>query len=489
MSGPRIFISYRRSDSAGYAGRLYDALSARFGEDRVFMDVDQIPIASDFREVIADALARTDLVLVLIGPSWLSIADRDGGRRLDDPGDLVRLEVVEALRRDVRVLPVLVQGAQMPDAEDLPAPLAGLARIQALELSDRRWRSDLEEFVEAVNRERWDRSEDRVVDIPPQQGVDSAPPAPTGRERSAPATRMWWVAGAALVAVVVLVLIILSVQGDDGDGEAANGTGTVTPPAAADKIVFSNVDRGGIMKVNADGSTPVTLTPDGSAPAPSPDGARIAFERGADASRNIYVMDADGSNVRRLTTEPGGNFDPSWSPDGRSIVFESRRDGNSEIYVLAVDSLRQTRLTQHPATDSDPAFSPDGRFIAFDSDRSGNREIYRMTASGGDVTRLTSRAEQDSDAAWSPDGRLIAFEAERGPNFDIFVMSADGTGLRQLTEDPAYDFNPEWSPDGRQLVFSRGIGASRGLYVMNADGSGQRRLADVPAGDPDWGAR
>jgi Tol biopolymer transport system component len=491
VSAPRIFISYRRTDSAGHAGRLYDALSMRFGDDRVFMDIDQIPIASDFRQVIADALARTDLVLVVIGPSWLSITDRDGRRRLDDPADLVRLEIVESLRRNVRVLPVLVEGAHMPAAEDLPEPLAPLARIQALELSDRRWRSDLEEFLEAVAKERWGRAEDEG-DSRPEPRV---PPVGPGR-RPGPA-RAWWAGGAAVCAVVILVAIVLALGGDDDGGDgggdgggAANGTTTSAPtPAPANKIVFSNVDSGGVMKVNGDGTQPVTLTSDGTAPAPSPDGTRIAFERVSDGNRDIYVMDADGSNARRLTTAAGDDIDPSWSPDGRSIVFESRRDGNSEIYVMAVDSLRQTRLTEHPATDSDPTFSPDGGFIAFDSDRPGNREIYRMTATGTDIRRLTTRAEQDSDAAWSPDGALIAFEAERGPNFDIFVMAPDGSGLRQLTEDPAYDFNPDWSPDGRQLVFTRGIQASRGLYVMNADGSGQRRLADVPAGDPDWGAR
>lgn len=478
MSGPRIFISYRRTDAAGYAGRLYDALSARFGEDRIFMDI-EIPIASDFRRVIADALSRTDLVLVLIGPSWMSIADRSGRRRLDDPGDLVRLEIIEALRRDVRVLPVLVQGAQMPAVEDLPEPLAGLARIQALELSDRRWRSDLEEFMEAVDRERWGPPEDQVDSVP-ERRVHPVTPVREDRARPVFAGRARWLVGAVLGAVVLLAAVIITVMGGERGGD---------PPVIADKIVFSNVDAGGIMKIDPDGSDLVTLTTDGSAPAPSPDGARIAFERGSDTGRNIHVMDADGSNVRRLTTEPGGNFDPFWSPDGRSIVFESGRDGNSEIYVVAVDSLRLTRLTAHPANDSDPAFSPDGQFIAFDSDRSGKRDVYRMTASGAEVVRLTTGAEQESDASWSPDGGLIAFEAERGPNFDIFVMSADGAGVRQLTRDPAHDFNPEWSPDGQQLVFTRGIETSRGLWVMNADGSGQRLLADVRAGDPDWGAQ
>jgi Tol biopolymer transport system component len=487
VSPPRIFISYRRKDTAGYAGRLYDALAMRFDEERIFMDIDQIPIASDFRQVIADALARTDLVLVLIGPSWLSITDRSGRRRLDDPGDLVRLEIIESLRRNVRVLPVLVQGAPMPSPEDLPAPLAGLARIQALELSDRRWRSDLDELLEVVDKERWAGSEEQVESPPEGRASPVVTPEPDGSRPPRRVPRVWWWGGGAGAAVGVGGWMVAGPGGDDGGGEA-NGTTSTTSPAMADKIVFSNVDRGGIMKINRDGSDPVTLTTDGSGPAPSPDGARIAFERGSDAGRDLYVMNANGSNIRRLTTEPGADLDPSWSPDGRSIVFESQRDGNSEIYVLAVESLRQTRLTDHPATDSDPTFSPDGQSIAFDSDRQGNREIYRMTASGTEVTRLTNRAEQDSDASWSPDGRSIAFEAQRGPNFDVYVMSADGTGLRQLTQDPAQDFNPAWSPDGRQLVFSRGVGTERGLYVMNADGSGQRRLADVPAGDPDWGA-
>ena len=136
----RIFICYRREDSSGHAGRLYDRLRARFGDD-VFMDIDAIGPGVDYARLIDETIDTIEAVIVVIGQQWLTSADGVGNRRLDDPEDLVRQEISVALARDVLVIPVLVQGAVLPEPEDLPPELVGLARHNALR--SERWAMEL----------------------------------------------------------------------------------------------------------------------------------------------------------------------------------------------------------------------------------------------------------------------------------------------------------------------------------------------------------
>jgi TIR domain-containing protein len=142
----RIFISYRRDDSRGYAGRLQGDLSRRYTEEHVFRDV-EIPPGADFGEYITGLVDKCNVVLAIIGPRWLDARDREGERRIDDPQDWVRLEIERALARDgVEVIPVLVDGARLPPREELPPSLLGLRRRNAFELSDSRWDYDLEQL-------------------------------------------------------------------------------------------------------------------------------------------------------------------------------------------------------------------------------------------------------------------------------------------------------------------------------------------------------
>ena len=140
---PRIFISYRRKDAA-HAGRLSDRLTERFGRGQIFQDIDSIEPGADFAEEIADAVASCQVLLALIGDGWLKVKDPAGRRRLDDPKDFVRLEIQAALIGGIRVIPILIDGAKMPRADQLPSSLAGLARYQALELSPSRDRFDFD---------------------------------------------------------------------------------------------------------------------------------------------------------------------------------------------------------------------------------------------------------------------------------------------------------------------------------------------------------
>jgi hypothetical protein len=150
-SGSRIFISYRRQETAGHAGHLYDDLAQHFGTDRVFIDVGMEP-GVDFADQIEHAVGSSGALVAVIGASWSSVVDEHGERRLDDPEDIHRLEIAGALERGVLVIPALVQGAKMPRTKDLPEELRPLGRRQAVELSDGRWRYDVDHLIGVLER-------------------------------------------------------------------------------------------------------------------------------------------------------------------------------------------------------------------------------------------------------------------------------------------------------------------------------------------------
>jgi len=224
----RVFISYRRDDCAGHAGRLYDHLVERFGDDAVFMDIDAIEPGVDFGERIEKAIGLCSVLIALIGDDWLHITDSAGRRRLDNPADLVRLEIVGALRRsDLRVIPVLVEGATMPPTEALPDDLKPLARRNALELSDGRWRYDADRLIEVVERvaspapgtaafgvARGRVDPDRVG-ASPVAGAAARHRFPTGP----------LALGGGIAAVVVAVVVVLLAGGGGGGGDGRDGGG------------------------------------------------------------------------------------------------------------------------------------------------------------------------------------------------------------------------------------------------------------------------
>jgi hypothetical protein len=160
----RIFISYRREDTAYPAGWLFDRLSEHFNAGEVFKDVDSIELGDDFVEEISAAVGSCDVLLALIGEQWLTITDQSGVRRLDDPGDFVRVEIEAALSRNVRVIPILVDGATMPGADQVPPSLAGLSRRQALELSPSRFDFDSGRLLTVLDKTLADvRIEDKMT--------------------------------------------------------------------------------------------------------------------------------------------------------------------------------------------------------------------------------------------------------------------------------------------------------------------------------------
>lgn len=146
-----IFVCYRREDASGHAGRLFDRLAAHFGKDRIFMDIDTIDYGLDFQNVIEDAVGSCEILLAIIGRHWLTISDGKS-RRLDRPDDFIRLEIVAALNRDIRVIPVLVQSATMPQTDDLPDDMVRLTRRQAIELGETGFHDDVNGLIKTIER-------------------------------------------------------------------------------------------------------------------------------------------------------------------------------------------------------------------------------------------------------------------------------------------------------------------------------------------------
>ena len=243
--------------------------------------------------------------------------------------------------------------------------------------------------------------------------------------------------------------------------------------------------------------------------------AQITFVSHRDGNPEIYVMDTDGDNQRRLTNNRHDDWSPSWSPDGKRIAFSSNRDGHvidgfptHEIYVMDADGGNQQNLTNNPNDDRSPSWSPDGERIVFqsnrDKDNPGNYEIYVMDADGGNLQRLTDNPNQDELPSWSPDGKRIVFSSVREGHFEnkfgitdeIYVMDNDGGNLQRLTDNPNQDELPSWSPDGKRIVFSsvreghfeNKFGITDEIYVMDNDGENLQRLTENRVYDwsPSW---
>ena len=180
MSG-QIFISYRRDDSSAWAGRLSDHLSSHFPSNQIFMDVDTIEPGIDFVEAIKESVGSCDVLIAVIGTHWLTSSNRAGIRRLEIPEDSVRVEIATALKRGIRVIPVLVEGATMPDAGDLPDDLKALVHRNAIQLSHDRFRTDSERLestlkgvLEKAAAERREREEKERLEHEPQAQLPSS---------------------------------------------------------------------------------------------------------------------------------------------------------------------------------------------------------------------------------------------------------------------------------------------------------------------------
>ena len=239
---------------------------------------------------------------------------------------------------------------------------------------------------------------------------------------------------------------------------------------------------------------------------------RIAFMSNRSGNGEIYLMNADGKRVRRLTEHPQFDSTPAWSPDREKVTFMSFRDEPGDIYVMNPDGTNLINLTQSPEMEeASPSWSPDGKQIVYKSwgifNANGffQSDIWVMDADGENQRNLTNHIAGDWQPDWSPDGRQIAFTSDRnsdwefdiwGGNWEVYVMAPDGTNLVNLTKHPAKDGSPDWSPDGKQIAFSTNRDGdwkknpkdNWEVYMMNADGTNPINLTNHPAWDsgPAW---
>jgi Tol biopolymer transport system component len=328
---------------------------------------------------------------------------------------------------------------------------------------------------------------------------------------------------------------------DEGAGQALPVNGSVTFSQLA-VGPHSLVLAGTASNCTVSGQNPASVTITGGqtehavfqiacGPLPALTG-RIAFVSDRDGNAEIYVMNANGTGVTRLTNNGATDGQPAWSPDGKKIAFVSNRAGNDEIYLMNADGSGVSRLTNNPAIDGAPAWSPDGGKIAFHSDRTGSFEIYVMNANGMGVSQLTHIFRVSRSPVWSPDGTEIAFTRTGNFGFDLDLMNADGTAIRRLTGfvnplklswgrtgqiafacrsrallweicvvtvssaivtrlsiNSTNDEGPTWSPDGTKIAFSSNRNGNFEIYAMNGDGTGVTRLTSNAASDvePAWG--
>ena len=291
--------------------------------------------------------------------------------------------------------------------------------------------------------------------------------------------------------------------------DATTGVGTTyftQTVTTLSKIAFTGgtAPHSDIYVMNADGSNLTNLTNDlgrDQNPDWSPNGSQIAFEKNPDLSWEIYVMDPDGSNSVNLTNSPlVWDRDPAWSPDGSRIAFMRREPppgGNPEIYVMNADGSQPTNLTNNSLSDESPDWSSDGSKIVFERllppefpqpGASDQTDIYAMNADGSNQANLTRNPYLDNEPAWSPDGSKIAFISYRDGNSEIYVMNADGSYPRRLTNDSYNEHDPAWSPDGSKIAFTTSRDGNYEIYVMNADGSNLTRLTNNTTDEnfPDW---
>jgi TolB protein len=261
----------------------------------------------------------------------------------------------------------------------------------------------------------------------------------------------------------------------------------------------------------------------------------IAFVSDRGGNKEIYVMKADGSDVRRATANRSINNFPGWSPDGEAIVYTSYRQGNRplvflssrgarrpgrlltsdnrsqyrgvfdplgktlaivvangggpEIYAVGDDGRNLRRLTNSPAIEVSPAWSPDGSRMAFVSDRTGAPQVYVMNSDGSNVRRLTFDGAYNTSPAWSPDGRWIAYETRVNSQFDIWLIDPEGRSNTPLVTHERSDEGPSWAPNSRHLVFSSTRRGRADLYAIDTDGSNLRRLTGDAGNNtaPAWG--
>jgi hypothetical protein len=306
--GNPIFISYRRDDSEGEAGRLFDDLTREFGSKNVFMDVAGIRPGVDFVKAIEANVADCGVLLAIIGPTWATISNAGGLRRLDDPSDFVVLEIASALKREVPVIPVLVHGAKMPTQDQLPESLKSFSHRNSVELSHARWPSDVQLLIEALNSyvvpSRETAAEPVHATVPVQLPAPHQPGPPTVVHPETKRSATPWIAAiAAVVVIAVAVVIYLVMRTPPSPSLAGTWKDTGRHAGAGDTLSS--------LIISGSGSSLIFHAFGSCQPPPCDWGTQPAVVNGQAASATFKLADETGSKdtnrVAAVSVSPNGS--------------------------------------------------------------------------------------------------------------------------------------------------------------------------------------
>ena len=360
-----IFISYRRDDAEGHAGRLFEDLAERFGKASVFMDVTGIEPGRDFRRVIEQQVASCGVLLAVIGKSWLSATDAEGRRRLDDPYDFVRLETEAALKRDIPLVPVLVHGAHMPRPEQLPDVLTNLAFRNSVELTHARWDSDVQLLINAllpyVDAAPQPAPQNQNASPVASAGTDQAPPTggATGLAASLAAqpgraqAKKPWLFGLAAALAIVVAGIGYFVPDGTNKAMPPQPAGTTLPtPASADKAAPTPTDE----KLEAAGLASEKAAPGSAfskaAPVQAPVQAPRPITEASPAKETLAPGQADKSQAGNKTANPSAaRADAERMARANASVKKTpapNREAMAAAERLAADKAYAERLARAP---------------------------------------------------------------------------------------------------------------------------------------------
>lgn len=214
---------------------------------------------------------------------------------------------------------------------------------------------------------------------------------------------------------------------------------------------------------------------------------RILYVQDGGESKEIYLMDYDGAQPKRITRNGSINISPEWWPDGGGMVYTSYKQGEPNLYSLNIGGGEE-RITSGMGVNVGAAFSPNGKRLAFMRNEEGNPDIYLSDRRGGKLSRITRLKSVEASPAWSPDGSRIAFVSDRYGQPQIFVMNADGSGVQRITFDGPYNTSPAWSPKGDLIAYTSRIGSIFGIVLINPDTLETRPLVGEAGNNenPSW---